>query len=255
MSSRPNEDRVDQGPWYRRWFGETYLELYSHRDEDEASDAVELLLRECPLNAGSPVLDLACGAGRHLRRLNEHGLRTVGLDLSGPLLLRARALVPNERVVRADMRALPFASDRFEAVTSFFTSFGYFATEEDDSLVLSEIRRVLRDNGCLLLDFLNSKLVRSTLSPRDENEVDGKRVVQERRVVDAGGAVEKTIRIESAEGGEPEIFHERVRLYSPDQLRALMTGCGLTPHRWFGDYQGRDLADSAPRVIAFARAS
>lgn len=258
MSRRPAEDQAEDplgGPWYRRWFGEAYLELYPHRDEEEAGHAVQLLLDHGQLGPGASVLDLACGAGRHLRSLREHGLHALGLDLSSPLLLRAKALAPEERLVRADMRVLPFASDRFSAVTSFFTSFGYFASDDDDRQVLSEIRRVLRRGGCLLLDFLNADRVRETLTARDEREVDGRRVVQERRLVDGGRAVEKTIRIERGGGREPELFQERVRLYPPGELSALLIGSGLTPDRWFGDYQGRALSDSAPRVIALAHAS
>jgi len=254
VSLRPAEDPLGS-PWYRRWFGETYLELYPHRDEAEAGHAVQLLLDEGQLDPGASVLDLACGAGRHLRRLREHGLPSMGLDLSHPLLLRAKALEPDERLVRSDMRALPFASDQFSAVTSFFTSFGYFASDDDDRRVLTEIRRVLRRGGCLLLDFLNANRVRKTLIPRDEREVDGRLVVQERQLVDGGRAVEKTIRIEREGGREPALFHERVRLYLPDELGALLVSSGLTPERWFGDYQGNALADSAPRVIALAHAS
>ena len=255
MSSPSAGDRVDDSPWYRRWFGEEYLRLYPHRDEAEADQAVRLLVDECSLVPGDSVLDLACGAGRHLRSLRERGLRPIGLDLSLSLLLNAKGAAPEETLVRADMRVLPFALDHFAAVASFFTSFGYFHSDHDDGRVLLEIRRVLRDGGYLLLDFLNSRRVRETLSPRDESEVDGRRVVQERRLVDGGRAVEKTICIGGEGGREPEVFHERVRLYSATELKTLLTSCRLTPERWFGDYVGGPLTESAPRVIALARAT
>src|SRR5690606_27785092 len=47
--------------WYERGFGEEYLHLYPHRDEEEAARAVALLLREIVLEEGSRILDLACG--------------------------------------------------------------------------------------------------------------------------------------------------------------------------------------------------
>ena len=254
MSSPSAGDRVDDSPWYQRWFGEEYLQLYPHRDEAEANEAVGLLVDECSLVPGDSVLDLACGAGRHLRSLRERGLCPIGLDLSLSLLLNAKGTNLKEALVRADMRVLPFAPDHFAVVTSFFTSFGYFRCD-DDGRVLLEIRRVLRDGGYLLLDFLNSRRVRETLSPRDESEINGRQVVQERRLVDGGRAVEKTIRIAGEGGREPEVFHERVRLYSATELRSLLTSCRLTPERWFGDYAGGPLTESAPRVIALARAT
>ncbi len=255
MSSPTTGNRLDEGPWYRRWFGERYLELYPHRDEDEAREGVRLLVEHCSLAPGDAVLDLACGAGRHLGSLRVRGLRPVGLDLSRPLLLRARAAHTGEHLVQADMRVLPFGAQAFRAVTSFFTSFGYFRTDAEDRRVLVEIRRVLEEGGYLLLDFLNAKQVKENLSPRDEGEVNGRRVVQERTLVDEGRAVVKTIRIRGASGEDNEVFTERVRLYTPGELAELLIQSRLTPEKWFGDYDGAVLTDSGPRVIVLARAS
>lgn len=258
MSSLPAgepEGRVPQSPWYRRWFGEAYLDLYPHRDTTEAGRAVALLMSETRLDSGDSVLDLACGAGRHLFHMERCGLRTFGLDLSYPLLLRARTAGPSIALVRADMRQLPFRHDRFGAVASFFTSFGYFPSDTDDRSVLLEVHRVLRFGGCLFLDFLNAERVRRTLSPRDERQIGGRRVVQERRLVNEGRSVEKTIRIEGADHEPVEVFHERVRLYSPDELGTLLAGCGLAPERWFGDYGGEPLTAATPRAIVLARAT
>ena len=257
MSAPPAGDpegRVGPSPWYRRWFGEIYLDLYPHRDSTEAGRAVELLISETGLGPEEWVLDLACGAGRHLSHMEKRGLRTIGLDLSYPLLLRARTAGPSSRLVRGDMRELPFRDGRFGTVASFFTSFGYFRADADDRSVLLEVRRVLRRGGRLLLDFLNAEEVRRTLSPKDVREIGGRRVVQERRLVNEGRSVEKTIRIEGV-GQEPgEVFHERVRLYSPDELGRLLAECGLAPERWFGDYAGGPLAPTTPRAIVLARA-
>ena len=54
--------------WFRAWFGDEYLAIYPHRDIEEARRAVRLYLDRVPPSPGS-VLDLACGAGRHLREL------------------------------------------------------------------------------------------------------------------------------------------------------------------------------------------
>lgn len=248
------EDR-EEVPWYRRWFGEAYLEVYPHRNESEAEEVVQLLLEHAPLPPGARILDLACGAGRHLRPMARRGLAPVGLDLSFPLLRRAREANPREALVRGDMRWLPFGPGSFAAVASFFTSFGYFSDDRDNERVVGEIRRVLGPRGFLFLDFLNAQRVRDTLSPRDEVELDGRRMIQERRLVESGRAVEKTIRLDGTAGGPAEVFRERVRLYSADELTELLVRQGLHPAEWFGSYGGDALAPSAPRVIVLARAS
>jgi SAM-dependent methyltransferase len=256
--NEPVDDRrslSSEVPWYRRWFGEDYLELYPHRDRAEARAAVDLFRELTRMESGARVLDLACGAGRHLEFLCDCDLWSVGLDLSSSLLRRACQAVPSAVLVRADMRRLPFAPGSFQGVTSFFTSFGYFESEDGDRRVLEEARRVLRNDGWLLLDFLNAHEVLDGLSPRDEEEVDGRRVVQERRLVDDGRVVEKTIRIESVAGDEPpRRFQERVRLYTAAELEFLLSSVGFRLRRRVGDYGGGPVHEGSPRVIVLAQA-
>ena len=113
-------DEVDEEaePWFARWFGEEYLHLYPHRDQEEANRGVALILAQIQLSEGDRVLDLGCGAGRHLRAFEAHALRGVGLDLSLPLLRRSRAKGTAAPLVRGDIRHLPFASGAFDAATS-----------------------------------------------------------------------------------------------------------------------------------------
>jgi SAM-dependent methyltransferase len=246
---------VSDAPWYRRWFGEEYLHLYPHRDLEEAEAAVDLLLARVPMEPGARVLDLACGAGRHLLALRRSGMDAVGLDLSLPLLVEALGRGDGAPLVRGDMRLLPFADGAFGAVTSFFTSFGYFETEDDDRRVLAEVRRVLAPGGHVLLDFLNAQEVRTGLTPRDERRIGEMRVVQERSLVDGGRVVEKRIRIESPASGEVRTFRERVRLYSDAELEALMADRGLRVRERMGDYRGAPFTPDAPRLILLAHAA
>lgn len=239
--------------WYRRWFGPEYLELYPHRDQEEAERAVDLFLEHGDVPRGALVLDLGCGEGRHLRAMRGRGRRPVGLDLSMSLLQRAREHAEeSERLVRGDMRALPFGTGAFRAATSFFTSFGYFESRREDRRALGEMRRVLVPGGAFLMDYLNADQVRRSLVPVDERRVAGRTVRQVRRIRD--GAVVKRIEIDDPEGGGPVVFHERVRLYSPGGLVRLLEEEGLTVSRKFGDYAGSGHSPASPRLILVGRA-
>lgn len=255
MSRRDSGDDHPARHWFRDWFGEEYLELYPHRDEEEAERAVRLY-REAGAPS-DPVLDLACGAGRHLRELARTGMQAVGLDLSRALLAEARAADPAAQLVRGDMRLLPFADGAFGGLTSFFTSFGYFAARADDRQVAREMRRVLRPGGSFMLDFFNADRVREELVPRDVREVAGRRVTQTREIVD--DTVVKRIRIEELEqdggAGDPRYFHERVRLYTDEQLTELLEDAGLRVERRYGDYEGREAAPEAERLILVGEAT
>lgn len=79
--------------WYETAFGAHYRWLYAHRYDAEAERCAHTLARRIDLTRG-PVLDLGCGAGRHLSVLAAHGADTVGLDLSAALLTEARTAAP-----------------------------------------------------------------------------------------------------------------------------------------------------------------
>ncbi len=238
--------------WYRDWFGQEYLDLYPHRDQDEARDAVQLVLARLGEPMGT-VLDLASGAGRHLVEFAERGIRAVGLDLSAPLLRRARAEPANLELVRGDMRQLPFADDAFALVTNFFTSFGYFADPIDDRRVLDELRRVLRPGGRFALDFLNADRVLKHFVSKDERQLGGKRVIQERSLEEDGHVIVKRIRILDGDDESSREFLERVRLYSRDELTALLGSVGLQPELGFGDYDGTEFDANSPRLILMGK--
>src|SRR5262245_21577319 len=162
-------------PWYKEWFGEEYLELYSHRDESEAEEHVDFVKRYLGGPRPRAVLDLACGAGRHTAALRRRGYRTLGIDLSLTLLARIEP-----RRVAGDARRLPFADGSFGWVLNFFTSFGYFEAERENFRVLEEIVRVLAPAGRFLIDLMNAGSVLAGLTPPGSQELDGRQVEMER---------------------------------------------------------------------------
>lgn len=180
------------------------------------------------------------------------GFEAVGADLSVALLAEAqrRAEGPLPRLVRADMRRLPFRSGAFFTLTNFFTSFGYFASREEDGRAAAEMARVLESGGLFMLDYLNADRVRATLVPEEEREVGGHTVRQRRWVEE--GAVVKRIEI-LAPGEEKRVHHERVRLYGADELGALLEEHGLRPRHRFGDYDGSGYGEASPRLILLGR--
>jgi ubiquinone/menaquinone biosynthesis C-methylase UbiE len=70
------------------------------------------------------LLDIACGTGRFLRQLHRAlpRARLYGLDLSGPYLERARALLARTEasLIADNAEAMPLADAQFDAVTSVF---------------------------------------------------------------------------------------------------------------------------------------
>ena len=234
--------------WFENWFGEEYVALYPHRDEEEARVVASMIAERVALPRTAKVLDLACGAGRHQRELCDRWW-TVGLDLSPTLLRIARSEDRTNPLTRADMRYLPFADGAFDMVVNLFTSFGYFRDDRQHQIVVDEVGRVVRQGGWFVLDFLNAPQVRSTLVPFDRRQV-GSRVVEQEREISADGRyVRKTITLLD----EDRTFVERVRLFEPDELVELLTSSGFAVEVVLGDYDGRPLDPISERAIFFAR--
>lgn len=240
--------------WFEQWFGEEYHALYPHRDDEDARRAVALIRGVIPWHEGDRILDLACGPGRHAAELERCGGRVVGFDLSRAMLRRARERT-GARLVRGDMRALPFRDGSFALAVNLFTSFGYFVDDDEHRRVVQQVAAALTPGGHFVLDYLNAEQVRHRLELGEQWKRSGN---GERR---GGGEVRVTRRI-GADGrfvikeielrDEGRRFEERVRLYDAAELAALLTDAGLRVGAQFGNYDGGPPGPAAPRVILVA---
>jgi SAM-dependent methyltransferase len=211
--------------WWEEAFRADYLRVYPHRDDARAAaEVAEIRARVPALAPGRRVLDLSCGAGRHLRALRAAGVRAAGCDLSADLLREAHR-AGSGPLVRCDARALPFRDGAFDAVACLFTSFGYFPTEREDAVALGETARVLAPRGVLVLDLPDPDEVRRSLVPRSERSEGGLRIVEERRLADGGRRVEKRVTLD--DGAHSRSWTESVRLYAPAEVEEIAARSGL----------------------------
>ena len=240
-------------PWYERSFGREYLDLYAHRDLAEARRDIEAITALINPHRDEPLLDLGCGAGRHLVALKEAGFTSlVGLDLSAELLEEAKSsLGDTVELVRTDMRQILFSS-HFETVLSLFTTFGYFETDEENELVLTAVAGCLKVGGVFLMDYLNSTRVLKDLVPEDERMLGHKRVRHRRSVSPDGSRVEKETII-TGSGDQKTQYHESVRLYSVYEVTQMLENTGFEVIRFYGSLQGEDFEADSKRLIATAR--
>jgi SAM-dependent methyltransferase len=126
----------------------------------EHSDAVNLqaLARWLPESCGrrllkTDVFDEAFGRGLH-PFLASRSTSVVGMDLSAEVARAARARNPQLRLLRADVRHLPFAGGAFDAIVSNST-LDHFRTMGELEASLRELHRVLLPGGRLILTMDN----------------------------------------------------------------------------------------------------
>lgn len=158
------------------------------------------------LEEGDVVLDMGCGAGRHVFESFRRGARIVALDYSFEELTGVRDLLwamkeegevskdAQAISVRGDALRLPFADDTFDKI---------IASEvmehlKDDATAMSELTRILKPGGTIAVT------VPSWLA-------------------------EKICWQLSAEYHAPLSEGGHVRIYTSDQLRQRMSDAGLEP--------------------------
>ncbi|MFI6504793.1 class I SAM-dependent methyltransferase [Nonomuraea typhae] len=106
---------------------------------------------------GRRILDAGCGSGPLFAALRERGAVVSGLDSSAGMLEQARRRLGDDADLRlADLRdPLPFADDAFDDVIASLV-LHYL---EDWGPALSEIRRVLRTGGRLIVSVDHPMIV------------------------------------------------------------------------------------------------
>jgi SAM-dependent methyltransferase len=254
-------DEVTGRPWYVEFFDEDYLRVFEpllppERTAAEVNGVVERL----GLAPGARVLDLCCGHGRHAVALARLGLRVTGLDLSRRFLSRAAALAARQGqavgLVEADMRRLPFADGRFDAVINLFNAFGYLQDDVQDQLVLDEVARVLRPGGRFLQELVNREaLIRGWHDSDVLRTGDGLVVLQERSLDLRASRDRVRYTLLHPDGRQTSREHV-VRLYTLTELAGMLERAGLALAAVHGDLDGGPLElDSSFLVTVSARDS
>jgi SAM-dependent methyltransferase len=123
-------------------------------------------------NTQARILDYGCGYGRTLAELSQAGFTNlVGADFSEQMLARARAEAPGPWLVRNDGHCLPFKDDCFDLVL-LFAVLTCIPDDNEQQLLLSEARRVLRPGGML---YLSDLLINNDERNRERYERDAER--------------------------------------------------------------------------------
>ena len=231
------------------------MRLYAHRDPEEARLAIDLFQRITGLSHDeAPVLDLACGTGRHAFELARRGYRVFAADLSPTLLADAqrktRKFSASLKLIRTDMRHLPFCRN-FSAVLQLFTAFGYFRRDEENMAVVGEVRGTLHPGGWYMLDYFNASEVLRSLQPYTSQILSGATVEQERWI--AEDRVEKRITV--SQNNQVREFRESVRLFTLDDFKRMFPMYGFSLEHVCGDYLGNPYEERSPRCLMFARVS
>lgn len=122
---------------------------------DEQGRALDEVLVRCQGRGPHRILDAAAGIGTQLLGLAAHGHRLCGSDVSAGAIHRARGEATARGVAAAfavaDLRNLPYADGRFDAVVCADNAVAHLLSPQDLTAALGELRRVVRPGGHVLV--------------------------------------------------------------------------------------------------------
>lgn len=244
--------KIDSTGWFKNWFDSSfYHQLYANRDEKEAAGFIDALLEKLQPATGAQMLDLGCGNGRHCKYLAGKGFCVTGIDLASSSIRSAKKWETQQLQFHCQDMRMPFGKNCFDHVFSFFTSFGYFKTREEDDQVIRNIVSSLKHDGVLVMDYINSPHAANKLVPAETKEIDGV-IYHITRRVDETHFFKKIV-IEDIRPGKPFEYTEQVKKFSLDDFDQLFKRNGLKLQQVYGDYElNLYNRDSSPRMILIA---
>lgn len=119
---------------------------YRERTLREAEGIIHIL----KLKKGDSLLDVPCGAGRHIAELSQKGIDVHGIEQHPDQIVCASPAI-QEKIRKGSMYSLPFLENSFDAVTNMFFSFGFSQDHAENQEFLNEAFRVLKNGGKFLL--------------------------------------------------------------------------------------------------------
>jgi SAM-dependent methyltransferase len=143
-----------QSNWYESFFHGIALDLWRKAVSPEQTQAeVDFLIKALACPAGSKILDIPCGNGRHSLELAKRGYEMTGVDIAEQFIEEARAasLEAGEEVdwTLGDMRHIKWEAT-FDGAFCFGNSFGYLEYSDMESF-LGSLARSLKPGARFVL--------------------------------------------------------------------------------------------------------
>jgi len=141
----------------------------------------EFLLRN--IKKDSKILEVGCGDGRSLNDLLEISENLTGLDIDEKAVKIAKekfSRYQKVKIVLGDARNLPFKEKLFDYITCIgtFANFG-----EDKFIVLNEIKRVLKDDGKIIISVYSNESLKERVALYNKFGFKIKRIEKDGRVI------------------------------------------------------------------------
>jgi SAM-dependent methyltransferase len=237
--------------WFKSYFDDSYEDyILGEIPQDLTEQQVRLIEDILDLKAGSKILDLFCGVGRHSIALAERGYNVTAIDYSLPYIekLKNRAVELNLSInaLSLDAREINFREE-FDSIILMFVSFGYFCDCENEEL-LKKLSKALKSGGKVLIDLENRDYILKHFIKEKWREKDYG-LLLERHKFDPLSSRQKTKRVIILNSGEKKETFRDIRLYSAHELISIANNANLKVDKLYGDYDKTPFHLNAPRLL------
>lgn len=208
-----------------------YDSIYAKKNYAAEAQFVRELLES---RGAKTVLDIGCGTGTHLARLEEYGFECTGIDINREMLDVARRKV-KAGLIQADMRSFGLKK-KYDAVICMYATFNHNLRPEDARKTLFCFRNHLNSEGTALIDLHNPSGSGKKVDKADgiERELEWQ--------------FDKETRIEKSKvvfrvGGETIEDSHTFRIYSIEEMKELLKQTGFQK---ISVYEGYGFKEAEP---------
>ena len=232
------------------WFDSDYYHiLYKHRDYSEARNFIDNIVEYLDLKKGSKILDLACGIGRHSIYLDKMGFKVVGTDKSPNNIKKAKAN-QNQSISFLQMEMIDDTNHKYDGIFNLFTSFGY-VNHDYNLKTIKNIQRQLKDDGTVIVDFMNTLFVKNNLVIEETKVIDDLSFKIKRK--SDGKHIYKEIKFNDQ---KDYFFQEKVMDLSLNDFENYLKRHNLKIIKTFGDYNLNEFdIENSERLIMVIKKS
>jgi len=147
--SEKNMDTSSFSNMYKT-YARFYDYFYQSKDYERECHFLKKLLLEYSVQT---ILDVGCGTGTHLSKLEKCGYTCEGIDLN-PEMIEIASTKLKGKIFHGDMRHCNL-NKKYGAITSLFAVFNHNLNLSDAHKTLAQLKSHLEPNGILILDLYN----------------------------------------------------------------------------------------------------
>lgn len=231
-----------------------YAEIASFYDAEFDGACADVATFARGLDGCRRVLVLGCGTGRVSEGLNAPDRDVVGVDLSAPMIARARARGSRVRYEVGDMTALPTLGT-FDAALIPNAAFSFLPTRAAQLRCLQGLRACLTGPVWIdvpMPDFTLLGVAHSPESPAWAGRVDGVDVHRTREVFRDPVRQTLLLRDRYRFGGVCRVSDLHLRLIFPAELEWMLEAAGFYADAMFGDHAGGAVRAGCDRLLVRA---